>query len=399
MLPIPKKDTVLKTLIALGVIGIGISLFIQYGQPYLKERALEKLDKQRISDLDTLNTEIKSILATSSTTKLGENNTVYISVPSNDSTCKDLDLPSLAEGWKYHCVTATKLQNADGKGWIPVNFKKIKNSGLIQLSIDPINNQTTLNYYAFVTNAATTTNALYTLTATMDSRRYLLSNTHSDNILDSIRYETGNDANLWASADSLMTYWLSQSKSNLMFINNPKLNVSSSCFNCLILSGQKNILQWQNNYDFSQNRAGSYTFSFKIPRIPEYNSTLLNPGTSRFDVNLEGKTGALFVWYEDKDGSKLIYKSAATIYANNEWHQIILNKDENKISIYIDGQKLSSTEITSTTKGGSPGETSIPNSEDDLTEYVMIKDYRLFGRSLTGFEILKLETGADFFKQ
>ena len=158
------KNKILKILIFIGIITICASLYIQYGQPYLKELSLQKLDQQRIKDLDSLNSILKDISSGPNAQFIGKNKVIYISLPSDDSTCSNLDLPSVPDGWAYHCSKQADYQKTTGTGWIPINV-----SGKInQLSLDPINNGGMLNYYVYVTG-----DGEYVITGVLNSKKYL----------------------------------------------------------------------------------------------------------------------------------------------------------------------------------------------------------------------------------
>jgi hypothetical protein len=113
------KNTILAVLITLGIVAVGISAYIKYAMPYLQEITLEKVDGERIQDLDTLNESLKEMEISVATS------TVYVSLPSDDSACKTIsDLPSLPDGWTYHCASETDYKNSNGTGWIPLNLSE-----------------------------------------------------------------------------------------------------------------------------------------------------------------------------------------------------------------------------------------------------------------------------------
>ncbi|MBP6931554.1 MAG: hypothetical protein KBB62_02420, partial [Candidatus Pacebacteria bacterium] len=179
---LPNKETALKTLIILGIIAICVSLYIQYGKPYIKELSLEKQDQVRIKDLDTLDGIIKEIASSSATQTMGKENIIYISIPSDDPNCSNLELPSTPDSWSYHCSNLSDYKKTDGSGWIPINFK----GKISQLPVDSINNLKTLNYYSYVTNS---TNE-HVLTSGLSSTKHLIEKAQTDKGIDDIRYET-----------------------------------------------------------------------------------------------------------------------------------------------------------------------------------------------------------------
>ncbi len=242
------RKSILLILIFLGLCAIGASVYLQYGKPYMREIELQKQDEIRITDLGTLDAVFETILASNATTTLGNADTVYISIPSTHSDCSDLDLPSLPDGWMYHCATAERYEKSDGTGWLPANLD------LASLPINPINSAETLNYYSFVTSpagwsqASTTvatstpaspkattgqatstllrqgyegqatstapsnssgqeaTSTQYVLTAVLDSKKYLTEKAQTDGGTDPIRYEMGSDLQLWIRSSGLIVY-------------------------------------------------------------------------------------------------------------------------------------------------------------------------------------------------
>ena len=198
------KSVVLKILIGLGLIAIIISLYMQYGKPYLKELAIEKQDRTRIKDLDSLNNIFKDIFSASSMepSPLGENNVIYISLPSNDPSCANLDLPSLTDGWSYRCSNQNDYQKTNGNGWIPVDFTKLSGKSFLKiLPADPINSADGFFYYAYIRGDG------FVLTSLLDSDKFLKQSAGSDGGTDLARFEIGSDLALWAKASGLAGYW------------------------------------------------------------------------------------------------------------------------------------------------------------------------------------------------
>ncbi len=344
-----RKETILKTLIVLGIIGILVSAYIQYGVPYLHERQLEKLDARRVSDLTTLNTEIANILKTNPQANLGAPDTVYVSVPSAQSDCSDLDLPTLAPNWSYHCVATSTLQNADGTGWLPIDFNKHSSTTVSTIPVDPTNNPSLLDYYAFVMDD-TGTSTEYALTTGFDSKKYVSEKAETDNGTDPIRYELGNNLTLWASARGLIGYWTfgdsgsvaldHSGNGNDLTLPKSDLYTSSGCESGACIYNRYSYpltINFPEILPISKMSSVSYGFWFEIPNVPQTNVTLFNPATNRLDINIEGPTGALFVWFTSPTIQEQVYKSADAQFTDGKWHQIFVVKDSDSISVYIDG--------------------------------------------------------------
>jgi len=136
-----KAFTLLELLIVIGILAIlSTTVMIVINPADLLARSR---DSNRISDLATVNTAINAFVAFYSNASLGTANTVYISLPSDQSNCSDLDLPSLPSPWVYHCVTQANLRKVDGNGWIPIDFTQMDiGSPISHLPVDPKNTYT-----------------------------------------------------------------------------------------------------------------------------------------------------------------------------------------------------------------------------------------------------------------
>lgn len=155
--------TLVELLIVIGILAVLTAAVIVVLNPttLLKEAR----DVQRIQDLASVDTSLVILETLNSSLNLGTASTVYVSIPSNQTNCSDLGLPSIA-GWNYACVSEANLQNTDGTGWIPVNFQDA--TGVVQLSslpIDPTNTTTTGLYYTYIKGS-------WELTAALESVKY-----------------------------------------------------------------------------------------------------------------------------------------------------------------------------------------------------------------------------------
>lgn len=381
---LPEKNTVLKMLIATGIFAILLSLYTQYGKPYLNERALEKQDAIRIRDIDALSLAVQDVLKASSTAYLGEPNTVYISIPSDDPTCANLDLPSLPEGWSYNCASQENYKKADGTGWVPVD---LTNTVSI-LPVDPSDTPNTLNYHSYVASTSE-----YSLSTTLDSKRLLVEKAREDLGTDDTRYEKGSPLHkaLLEKASLLVKYISFDEKmdlSDFRLANQNLLSFSNPCLwdGCLYnQTGNIGRVSFPSPISFSSVSTYSYGFQFKIDKIPEQNIQIFNPGANRIDVNIEGKSGALFIWFSNNAGeSYLLYKSEKNEWTDNNWHQLFIVKDLTSISIYIDGEKKEGV-LTSVKTLADLGESTIT-----LLPNMAIDSIRFYERSLSSTEIEKL---------
>ncbi len=108
-------------------------------KPYISELSKQNRDTTRIENLSLFNSVINKLLNTNQNIFKGEQNKVYVSVPSHSTNCNDLNLPSLPDGFEYRCKTEADYRKTDGQGWLPIDFAKIPNKKLdSSIAIDPV---------------------------------------------------------------------------------------------------------------------------------------------------------------------------------------------------------------------------------------------------------------------
>ena len=133
-----KAFTLLELLIVIGILAILSTTMIVVINP--TDLLARSRDSNRISDLSTVNSAINAFVAFYPNASLGSVNTVYVSLPSDQSDCSDLNLPSLPGDWSYHCVNLANLRKVDGNGWIPIDFTQMDiGSPISRLPVDPKN--------------------------------------------------------------------------------------------------------------------------------------------------------------------------------------------------------------------------------------------------------------------
>ncbi|MER3581594.1 MAG: hypothetical protein C4347_01970, partial [Patescibacteria group bacterium] len=133
---------------------------------YANETKKSEENKKRISDIEYLSSLIKTLLAEN---KLNlKPRTVYLSFKDIDRNCKShLNvLPKLPKGWVYSC--SNNPENAQGQGWIPINFKGLGLS--TSLPIDPVNE------YPYIYTLVFDKNKNYELTVKLDLKNSLNEN-------------------------------------------------------------------------------------------------------------------------------------------------------------------------------------------------------------------------------
>jgi len=135
-----KSFTLIELLITIGIIAILSTLLLTVLNPW--EMIARSRDTKRITELRELAQNISLLIAQDFTgnISLGNPNTVYVSLPSDQPDCSDLHLPALPAPWIYHCSNSNNFRKVDSSGWLPINFQE---GGAIQLSALPLDPQNT----------------------------------------------------------------------------------------------------------------------------------------------------------------------------------------------------------------------------------------------------------------
>lgn len=165
--------TLLELLITVAIIAvlmIGVLFFLNPSEAIKSTH-----DGGRIADVGTLAKTIYLFESSVEGGSIGNASTVYVSVPdpaansSAGNACDSLNLPLLPSGWAYHCAGPAYYKNADGSGWIPVNFAALPTGRPFnKLPADPANSTSTGFYYTYITNGGLN----YELTSPMESVKY-----------------------------------------------------------------------------------------------------------------------------------------------------------------------------------------------------------------------------------
>ena len=434
LFPMQLRKSILLILIVLGLVAIAASLYVQFGVPYMQEKALQKLDEGRIADITALDTATEAILSASSTMALGTPNTVYISLPSATSTCADIELPSLPDGWSYHCAGAAELSKTDGTGWLPIDFRDFRapaNSGYTNilenvgmLPIDPVSDAGSLNYYAFVTGTSSTSVATsstghsdilknvgmsgigagemreYVLTAVLDSKKYLKEIARADAGVDPIRLELGspNFAPLSSASQGLVGYWSFLNTNNLFADVSGNNNNGAGYYitskkdflgNSLFYDGENANLRINNSDSLNIRGNLSLAIWLKPNQLQKrqryimknlvYDLQQWEDNSLRFAIYNPQGISAISVWFP-------MNKETYT----NRWHMIVAtwNTITKTSSLYIDG-KLMATTSTTTVSGpaSSLGPLTIGSWNNSDVFSGNIGAVEIYNRTLTAEEI------------
>ncbi len=184
--------TLIETLISVSIIAVLATATIYILNPF--QFVAQNNDYTRVNDLEILDKAIKLSKIAETFTDNTESKKVYISLPDVnailDDDCKNdyPTLPNLVSGWEYRCVSSgANLQNIDGAGWVPIGFST--GQFIDKLPIDPVNisNSSNNNFYTYSWESKK--NA-YSLTAKLDSEKYISQTAANDGGNSNIIYET-----------------------------------------------------------------------------------------------------------------------------------------------------------------------------------------------------------------
>jgi len=197
-----KTFTLFEMLISLTVLALIIGMLISIIKPHEIYKKIR--DNQRISDLNYLETNIKTYLLNINTSSIYTTSTlnrVFLSIqlPSNatNTNCKNYfpDLPSLPSGWEYVC--SKNPTSTDGTGWIPIDFRNYLAFQIQNLPLDPFNNS--IYYYSFLASGSN-----FAIYAQLEDPRNQASKNDGDNY--PYLYSVGDNKRLIDQAQGLVLY-------------------------------------------------------------------------------------------------------------------------------------------------------------------------------------------------
>lgn len=220
--------TLTELLLVIGIIGAVLIIVIVVINPI--ELLKQFRDRKRVAEINTLHAAVNLYRENLRGVSLGVSSTVYISVPdpaitTGTSTCPGMGLPSLPDGWSYHCSNPNDFRKLDGTGWLPLNFQSLTiGSVLPSLLVDPTNTVSSGLYYTYVPGGslvlATTTTFVarnrFVLTTAMQSAKIREQAAIADHGSDPFRFEVGDPLRLWADASGLLAYWNFEEKSGIV---------------------------------------------------------------------------------------------------------------------------------------------------------------------------------------
>ncbi|MFA5084158.1 MAG: prepilin-type N-terminal cleavage/methylation domain-containing protein [Candidatus Paceibacterota bacterium] len=180
--------TLLELLIVFGVVSILSVAVITVINP--GELLLSTRDGKRMSDLSTLN-RILGLYLVNEGSSFGSASTIYISLPSDNPDCSDLELPELQSPYSYHCQTEANHKKVDGNGWVPVDLTTIPlGTPMSSLPTDPVNDNQ--YYYTYTPDPSNRTWELTAPIVSLSKKKYA-------------QNDGGNDPNLFEIGANLIS--------------------------------------------------------------------------------------------------------------------------------------------------------------------------------------------------
>jgi prepilin-type N-terminal cleavage/methylation domain-containing protein len=194
--------TLLELLVVMALLSVVSTVTVLVVNP--AELLRQARDAERLDNFASIEKSIGLIQANNPSAPLGANNTVYVSLPSDQADCSDLGLPDLPQVpvmWSYACASSDNYRKTDGNGWLPINFENLSGTSLFAtLPVDPVNVVPEGLYYTYVHQNP------FKLTAVLESGKYKPLMV-TDGGPDLSLYEVGSDLTLANFARGLVGYW------------------------------------------------------------------------------------------------------------------------------------------------------------------------------------------------
>ena len=348
--------TLIELLIVIGILAILVASVIVILNP--AQLLAQARDSKRQQDLSALNQALQTITALDQTLSFGSSSVVYTSLPDSSSTCGSWGLPSLPSGWNYHCVSTTTLQNTDGTGWIPVNFKTTGVVSLSALPTDPQNTSSTGLYYTYVTGGS------YELTALFESSKYRSQQTaqaSQSNSVSGAYLTVGSNltVNPLLSSQGLVGWWQlndgsgttvtdsSGNNANGVLSGSPSWSTGAGCQvgGCVLFNGSTNYISGPSSTQFEY-RGGDFSISawFYVNSLSALNrvfmkwwdSTTMNWGMY-FNSTSIGVVG-------EQSSSQYVYCPASASVQTGQWLHVVgvFDSVNHVVRVYVNGQGAAS---------------------------------------------------------
>jgi len=393
-----RSFTLIELLIVIAILALLMSIIIITLNP--SEMLKKSRDTKRISSLKALHNALGIFQATKPTTSMGTANIVYISIPDSDSSCSNLGLPTLPDGYTYACATSANYRKTDGTGWIPVNFDSLDiGSPISSLPIDPTNTTSTNLFFTYTTGNSWELNAL------LESSDQKLSGdadkTSTDGGDSYSTFEIGTDLTLAPYKDTgLVGYWRmdegtgtttkDDAASNTGTITGAMWKSGSECAsgNCLYFDGVGDYIQITNMIGVEPITIIAW-INTNITCCNSYGRIVTN-GKTTFAVRTSART------YATNNGSTQVLPGYNNQLPLNQWTQVAYTRNAagDSCALWVNGVQTGPS-----SSGGVPSATSTTDifigNQQDLTRTFLgyIDDIRIYNRELSAAEIKALYEG------
>jgi len=182
--------TLIELLVVIGIVAVLGTAVVLVLNP--AELIKQSRDATRLSNLQLINSVLGQVKANNPDVSFGSANTVYISIPDEDPTCANTELPALPSGWIYKCKDEASYLNIDGTGWLPVDLTQISGgSAFSRLPSDPINSTASGDYFLMYAPGPIDS---WELAVNIESEKYSSEETN-DGGDDNLRFELGSRVN------------------------------------------------------------------------------------------------------------------------------------------------------------------------------------------------------------
>lgn len=409
--------TLVETLVAIAIIIAAAGFVLLVLEPdQLIRRAR---DSARITDMDTLNKALLTADGEFPTGGMGSTYTVYVSLPDSSATttagsdCSGVSgLANLPSGWSYHCAASSTYKKVDGTGWIPVNFSSLASGAPISsLPADPRNINTTSSgayYYTYIYDGN------WSLTAPIESKKYIVSVARSDSGGDPVRLEEGTKVSLWNPISQVAGCWpMDNATGTVVSDVGPNGANGSTCNGATCattgptwstgkLSGALSFDgtpdntngDWVKVTSAAMNLPGTMTaVAWLYPNAPSGSQYFLRSGIGADEAfGLNADSNSLELQYYSTSSFKTFNMSGSSV-PNNKWTHVAVVRDDTAktVSFYVNGKSISTSTYTDTATssasymgiGGHDGST--------VQKYKGLMDeVYLYSRALSGAEIRAL---------
>ena len=340
-----KSFTLIELLIVIAILSLLMAIVVISINP--AEMLKKSRDAKRISSIKNLNNALSIFQATRYTGFMGTSSIVYISIPDSDSSCSNLGLPTLPDGYTYACATSANYRKTDGTGWIPVNFDSLDiGSPISSLPIDPTNTTSTGLYFTYVAGGS------WELTSGFESVSYN-EQAVNDGGTDPLAFEFGTNLTLSTFAHGLVGSW-NFNETGTVAIDSSVSGVNADIYSSATLTDLHTSTNCKSGSCLLFDGIDDMATSTAVTVVDKGNSrtisfwflteTLGSPQIGLMSVAPTWNYGSP-LWLIVKDASDKLsiyqngYHAGSTTITANQWHHVAYtyNKLNNAVGLYLNG--------------------------------------------------------------